>query len=124
MTLCHEINVSTSNSQYVNINAICDGIFFEARPFPDNRQFFVGCVRGVGIVLQCYENEFFDESSLRCVYRQTTHPPNFDGICDGKEFNFINHPFDCGKAIFCFQEEPIVRECPIGQIFDINTGRY
>lgn len=54
----------------------------------------------------------------------TTNPPSLEGICDGKEFSFVSHPSDCGKAIFCFQETPIVRECPQGQIFDINTGRY
>lgn len=118
----------------VDINKICEGVFFEARPFPDNDQFFIGCVRGGGFILQCFENESFDQNSLRCVYNKapstipiaTTNIPEFpglDGVCNGKFFNFIDHPTDCGKAIFCFEESPIIRECPQGQIFESKTGR-
>lgn len=124
--------IFSDETQLWNINNVCEGIFFEARPFPGNNQFYIGCVRGNGIILQCYENEYFDENQLRCVYNQptttipiwtTSAPPNFDGICDGLEFNFISHPSDCGKAIFCFQQEPVIRECPPGQIFNINRER-
>lgn len=60
-----------------------------------------------------------------CQFNQetTTNLPGLEDVCNGKDFNFINHPTDCGKAIFCFDQNPIIRECPEGQIFDINTGR-
>lgn len=127
-TFCHDAKLFPSPA--ANINQICENIFFEARPFPDNREYFIGCVRGQGFVLQCYQNEIFDENLLRCVYSGdttvgigTTSQPGFDGVCDGLLFNFIQHPSDCGKAIFCYEESPIVRECPQGQIFDPRLER-
>lgn len=136
--LCHE----TANQlpfdlnpalQSANIDEICEDVFFEARPFPDNKQLFIGCIRSVGYIFNCFGNELFDEILLKCVESSdttlpiaTTSPPdnpNLDGVCDGRIFEFIEHPFDCGKAIFCYEQSPIVRECPKGNIFDINVLR-
>lgn len=103
-----------------------------------------------GVIFQCFENEIFDDETLRCVYNneQSTPPPTTtitvtfptlptittstppqvttddplsDDICENLFFDFIEHPTDCGLAIFCFEEAPIIRECPKGEIFDIRT---
>ncbi|KAG5677761.1 hypothetical protein PVAND_007492 [Polypedilum vanderplanki] len=117
----------------IDINEICNGAFFEARPFPGNSNFFVGCIRGNGIILQCHPNELFDENQLKCVTIDeinttttiitttttvSTEPPNYNDLCEGLFFDFIEHPNDCGKAIFCYEEQAIVRECSLGTIFD------
>lgn len=119
--------------QSANINQICEDVFFEARPFPDNKQLFIGCIRSIGYTFECLANESFDEKLLKCVDNSdttvpiaTTSPPdnpNLDGVCDGRIFEFIEHPIDCSKAIFCFEEKPILRECPKGSIFDVNVQR-
>jgi hypothetical protein len=120
----------------VNINEICYGVFFEARPFPGNDNLFIGCVRGSGIVFQCYHNEIFDSSRLKCVgiggeeqtttttmAIDTTTSLNLDGVCENLFFDFIAHPSDCGKGIFCYNQYPILRECADGTIFDINIEK-
>lgn len=50
----------------------------------------------------------------------TRSMPNLDGVCDGLNFNFLEHPSDCSKAIFCFYGQKILRQCPDDMIFDIN----
>jgi hypothetical protein len=115
----------------IDINEICDGVFFEARPFPGNSQFFVGCIRGGGVILQCHENELFDENRLKCMMDDeidtttlstttttTAPPPDYDRLCEGLFWDFIEHPTDCGQAIFCYEQRAIVRQCPAGEIFD------
>lgn len=32
----------------LSLNEICEGIFFEALPFPNDNNFFIGCIRGEG----------------------------------------------------------------------------
>lgn len=92
------------------------------------------CVTGV--IFQCFENEIFDSEALRCVYsfatpptipidtsslpQITTEDPVLDGICENLFFDFIEHPTDCGLLIFCYMQFPIIRECPQGEIFDIQ----
>lgn len=114
----------------VDINQICEDVFFEPRPFPGNDQFFIGCIRGTGVILQCYENETFDNNLLKCIRNDeittlptvtttTTEPPDLNGLCRGRDFDFVAHPSDCAKVIFCFREDAILRHCEEGTIFDL-----
>lgn len=56
------------------------------------------------------------------VPTETTNAPDLSGICDGVDIGFLEHPSDCGLAIFCFNQEKILRECGDGQIFDVRFG--
>lgn len=62
-----------------------------------------------------------DTSSLPQI---TTEDPTLDEVCENLFFDFIEHPFDCGLLIFCYQETPIIRECPPNQIFHIETLQW
>ncbi len=56
----------------VNLNDKCAGLFFQAIPFPSDDNFFIGCIRGNGIILQCGQNEFFDKNINECIFDDRT----------------------------------------------------
>ncbi|XP_070494098.1 uncharacterized protein [Chironomus tepperi] len=56
-------------SEEVNIREICKGVFFSPRPYPGDNTFYVGCMRGIPMILRCYENEIFNENLLQCIYQ-------------------------------------------------------
>jgi hypothetical protein len=49
------------------LNLLCDRAFFEARIYPGSQTLFVGCIRGFGIVYECYADEIFDRNTLKCI---------------------------------------------------------
>lgn len=49
---------------------------------------------------------------------------NLKGLCKGQHFNYIKHPHECDKAIFCYNGYPIFKKCPLNNVFDISTERY
>lgn len=51
-----------------DLGAICRGVFFAARPYPDSYDTYVGCVRGNGVLFQCFADEVFDPSTNECVH--------------------------------------------------------
>lgn len=50
----------TTRPPPTNFNEICRGIFFAARPHPQFESRFVGCIKGLGFLLECDENEWFN----------------------------------------------------------------
>lgn len=66
--------------------------------------------------------EFYNMPPATDVPVETTTEPDLTGVCNGVDFGFMEHPTDCGLAIFCFYEEKVLRECPENQIFDIQIG--
>lgn len=117
----------------INVRQICTGLFFEARPLSQSNQFFVGCIKGEGVILQCDIGKIFIADIMKCDYEDvgtttpnipTTTPPDYNELCRGLNFDFIEHPSDCGKLLFCFNGVAILRECPPNTIFDINLSEY
>ena len=49
-----------------NLNEICRGVFFAAKPYPESSIHFIGCIRGVGLLFKCYEDEFFHPEMNEC----------------------------------------------------------
>ncbi|KAG5670125.1 hypothetical protein PVAND_000407 [Polypedilum vanderplanki] len=121
-----------------DFEAICNDVFFGARPFPDpeEKTLFIGCVRKYPNVMQCYENEIFDTDTNQCFYVEpppttttttttttlsttTTLPPN---PCFGVYNGMVPDPEDCTKCLFCYNQIiiPVECECEAGQIFWID----
>lgn len=142
--LCVEIPVIP---QFPSLNArqLCYGLFFDALPLPSNEKYFIGCIKGEGVILQCNGDQIFDPTVRRCIDKInetttteipntttevpttttseiTTIAPDYSYLCRGLNNEFINHPTDCGFAIYCHNEMAFLRECPENTIFDINTS--
>jgi len=127
--------------QFPSLNArqVCYGLFFEALPLPSNEKYFIGCIKGEGVILQCDGYKIFDPTVRKCIDEiiQTTTSeipstttseiptttPNYNSLCRGLINEFLNHPTDCGFAIFCHNEMAFLRECPENTIFDINISQ-
>ena len=62
------------------------------------------------------------ESSTSTEATTTTVPTPLEGICEGKRFEYIEHPTNCALYIFCYDEREFVRQCPEFLIFDIKTS--
>lgn len=57
---------TTTTRPPLNLDEICRGVFFAARPHPYSEILFVGCIRGGGVLFQCNENEWFNPSINEC----------------------------------------------------------
>ncbi|CRL08380.1 CLUMA_CG021328, isoform A [Clunio marinus] len=120
----------------VDLDEICRGVFFEALPYPNSLEHYVGCIRGSGVVFKCYEDEFFHPVIHECLqyptteesttpetttttrFISTTLAPSLEGICEGKFFDYIAHPTACALYIFCYEELFNIRQCPEFQIWN------
>lgn len=113
-----------------NPDEICEGVFFAARPYPDSYTLYVGCIRSMGTIMQCFEDEWFDPTINECLSTATTEPattttrviittqaPNIDGLCRGIFNEYVEHPTNCALFIFCYEEMEFLRQCPQFQIF-------
>lgn len=98
-----------------NIPEICRDVFFGARPHPTSELLYVGCIRGNGIIYQCFEKEEFDPKINECVR-----------ICEVTEevcYNttgvaFVANPCNCISYVICFQQRIVsVYDCDEGKIF-------
>lgn len=126
----------TTKTFSTDLEEICKGIFFAARPLPDSESIYVGCIRGTGVLYHCLDGEQFDNDLNECIDIPTTpptttteattstrSPPNLETICNGLYFNFIPFPEDCSQYIFCYQQRAGIFQCESGKIFDVITGR-
>ncbi|XP_070501889.1 uncharacterized protein [Chironomus tepperi] len=122
----------------VNVRQVCYGLFFEALPLPSNEKYFIGCIKGEGVILQCNGEQIFDPTVRTCIDKIVdttteipstttseipTTTPGFNYLCRGLNNVFINHPTDCGFAIYCHNEVAYLRECPENTIFDISISQ-
>lgn len=142
----------TTQRPPVNLDEICYGIFFAARPYPDSQTIYVGCIRGSGVLFKCFEDEYFSHVTNECELlgagttvhistpSATTHitvtetpvpsttrlipttiaPPSLEGICDGIQLDYIQHPASCALYIFCYEGYYLEKQCPEHQIFDYS----
>ena len=133
----------------LNTRELCEGLFFEPLPLPLNERFFIGCIQEEGIILQCNGERIFDPVVRKCIDKNEetttseipsttsttteipstttleipTTTPDYSYLCAGINNQFVNHPTDCGIAIYCHNEVAYLRECPINTIFDINISQ-
>lgn len=45
---------TTTPQPPIDLDAICRGVFFDARPHPYSVELFVGCIRGSGVLFTCF----------------------------------------------------------------------
>ena len=111
---------STTSAPEVNLNEICKGVFFAARPYPDSIHLYIGCMRGSGIIYQCLDKEEFDEDVNECV--RICEVP--DDVCAGSPLvRVIENPCTCSGFIVCYDQRVIdTRLCGEGNIFDVEHG--
>lgn len=118
------------------LNEICADVFFGARPYMDNKIIFVGCVRGLGTLYQCYTEEIFNPNTNECeipVVTETTtttttiFPPSTiipGDICYGEGNNKVPHPNTeaCELFIQCVNGQVGNEgQCPWNQIFSSQS---
>lgn len=104
----------------INLEEICAGVFFGARPHPHSSTLFIGCVRGSGKIMSCINGEFFDSNLLECVPQETCDIP--DDICKGISLDIIKNPCDCEKYLVCYLDEiSVIGDCEDGYIFDVQN---
>lgn len=72
---------SSTTCQFFNFDAVCNGIFFGARPHPDeyNNQEFVGCIKSKPTVHVCNDDEIFDRETNKCIDLTRTQTPPTEG---------------------------------------------
>ncbi|CRK93298.1 CLUMA_CG006841, isoform A [Clunio marinus] len=58
--------MSTTEAE-VDLDSICHGTFFGARPYPGSRKLFIGCIYQKGRVLTCRSDDFFHPILLECL---------------------------------------------------------
>jgi hypothetical protein len=128
---------TTTPQPPVDLEEICKGVFFSAKPYPNSLSIYVGCIRGRGVLFYCLEDEFFHPVINECLawpetttetittssLPETTTPVSIEGICDGKTMQYIKYPSKCFLYIFCFEGREYVRQCPEFEIFDIITAK-
>lgn len=68
---------TTTSEPPVDLGTICRDVFFAAKPYPNSLEIYVGCIRGIGVLFTCLENEFFHPVINECIIRpeQTTDSP-------------------------------------------------
>jgi hypothetical protein len=98
------------------IPQICANVFFGARPHPTSNVLYIGCIRGNGMIFQCFDKEEFDPRINECVEICEVE----DNICVGKVLpKAIVNPCVCSQFIICFQEKIFgIEDCQEGLIFD------
>lgn len=123
ITTTQSLQTTTSNS--LDLSEICRGVFFAARPHPQSVYLFVGCIRGSGTEMSCFNNEYFDVNVFECLPIPTTPTPCSvpDNVCEGKDLDLIAHPCECSKYIVChFGSNIMVQQCGPEEIFDPNIN--
>ena len=67
---------SRTTCQLFDFDAICAGLFFDARPHPDenNNKEFVGCIKSKPNIYVCIDDKFFDKESKECKSVERTSP--------------------------------------------------
>jgi len=64
---------TTTKRPLPDLDSICHGLFFASRPYPDYATFYVGCIRGVGVIFQCFDSEHYDAKINECVIKGDSH---------------------------------------------------
>lgn len=100
-----------------SIADICRNVFFAARPHPTSDSLYIGCMRGDGLIFQCFENEVFSRAINECVEKCTVDR----NICVGRGIDAIRNPCDCTRFIVCYNDA-IFREeeCGPNEVFSID----
>lgn len=131
-----------------SLEEICRNVFFGARAHPESVTLFVGCIREVPMLFQCYDDEFFHPEPINACMKlpttttpeptttptttppttttrviTTTLPPNLDKICEGIHNQYVEHPQWCALYVFCWEGYYQVMQCPEFKIFDIHIER-
>lgn len=103
-----------------SLEQICQGVFFGARPYPNDNtgKVYVGCIKGIGTLESCHENEIFDVEHNRCEV-----PRDFDNPCQNHPGQVIVDPNDCSQFIVCAILIPRHYSCPARMIFDEEQRR-
>lgn len=65
---------ATTPEPQPNLDEICQGVFFAARPFPNSNSLYVGCIRSSGVLFQCFDDEIFHPVIHECVSDRTSVP--------------------------------------------------
>lgn len=65
-----------------DLDVICDEIFFAARAYPGDKSLFVGCIRSMYTVMQCFEDEYYDRDFNECVHSNTMERRSFKQMID------------------------------------------
>lgn len=104
----------------VDLDAICEGVFFAARPYPNSDLLYVGCQRGRGLIYQCLDKEYFDEDINECV--RICEVP--EDVCVGTtQVQVIENPCNCVSFIVCYNQRIVLTQaCIEGEIFNIEQG--
>lgn len=103
-----------------SLETICRGVFFGARPLPNDEtgRMFVGCVNGIGTIHSCLENELFDIERNQCVAQGPAEHP-----CTRNPGQTIVNPTDCSRFIVCAIFIPIHYSCPSRMIYSVEQNR-
>jgi hypothetical protein len=101
----------------VSVGDICRNVFFAAKPHPTSDFLYIGCMRGDGLILQCFVNEVFDIRINECVERCIVS----ENICVGRGIDAIKNPCDCTRFIVCYNDLIYSEgECEPNEIFSVD----
>lgn len=100
-----------------SLEQICAGVFFGARAYPSDPKLFVACIKGIGTLESCNEDEMFDVEVNRCVAQRTLNP------CENHPGQTIINEDDCSQFIVCALIIPRFYQCPNRMIYSEEQNR-
>lgn len=105
----------------LNLDEICEGVFFGARPHPTSTSLFIACIRGTGTVMACLNGQHFDPNLLECTLRpEVCEVP--EDLCEGINLGVVINPCYCYRYFVCYVGKiSIDAECEMGLIFDARN---
>lgn len=78
------------------------------------------------IVMKCPEGQYFDSVRMMCVNKEEATCYLYWDTCPPSDFNIVvhfPHESNCNEYYECEYEEMILKQCPAGEMFDVNLRK-
>ncbi|XP_065076549.1 uncharacterized protein LOC135700083 [Ochlerotatus camptorhynchus] len=114
--------------------ASCDRASFESMcddqpygviyPHPEGCSILVKCTLPYAVEIPCPAHHILQPGTLDCILGDQDKCISYNDLCIDKLYEIVALPDTdtCDAFIFCLNENPELRNCPIGDIFDATLG--
>ncbi|EAA00608.5 AGAP011617-PA, partial [Anopheles gambiae str. PEST] len=103
-------------------DSICSGRLDGIIPHPTTCNAFVYCTSGQAVFEQCGPGTIFKQGLSGCVVGNTETCTEAKTICtDHADHTLVGHPSECNLIVVCMMQQPTLRSCPAGEIFNSTT---
>nr|XP_040232865.2 multiple epidermal growth factor-like domains protein 6 [Anopheles coluzzii] len=103
-------------------DSICSGRPDGIIPHPTTCNAFVYCTSGQAVFEQCGPGTILKQGISGCVVGNTETCTEAKTICtDHADHTLVGHPSECNLIVVCMMQQPTLRSCPAGEIFNSTT---